>query len=208
MATVYDVEANTLIEETAKELAKVENVKAPEWAAFVKTGKAKERVPAREDWWYARSAAILRTIYRSSGPIGVQKLRIKYGSKKNRGHKPGKFFSASGKIIRVILQQLEKEGLIKKAEIGVHKGRVIAPKGRSFLDKIASSLISKKPAKEEEKEEKKEAPKEIKEDKKEIKKEAPKKEEISREKEAKEETKQAEEKTDTKEQPQKDNKNG
>lgn len=145
MATVYDIPANVLIEKTAQELAKLTNNKPAEWSAFVKTSPGKERVPSRDDWWYVRQAAILRKIYKANGPIGVQKLRIKYGCKKNRGHKPERFYKASGKIIRVMLQQLEQEDLVKKAEAGVHKGRVISPKGRSFLDKIASSIIGKRP---------------------------------------------------------------
>jgi ribosomal protein S19E (S16A) len=35
-----------------------------------------------------------------------------------------------------MLQQLEKDGLIKYDEKGVHKGRIITPKGKSFLDKM------------------------------------------------------------------------
>ena len=147
MATVYDVEPNKLIEELAKKLSALENMKSPEWAAFVKTGMSKDRVPAREDWWYVRAASILRSIYRSKGPIGVQKLRIKYGSKKNRGHKPGKFYKASGKIIRLIIQQLEKEELVKQTEVGVHKGRILTGKGKSLLDKTASGAIKLKPKK-------------------------------------------------------------
>ena len=130
MATAYDVEANKLIEETALELVKLENMKAPEWAGYVKTGPAKNRVPVRDDWWQVRAASILRAIYMAKGPIGVQKLRVRYGSKKNRGHKPEKFFRASGKIIRSILQQLEKEGLVAQKEIGVHKGRSVSGKGK------------------------------------------------------------------------------
>jgi small subunit ribosomal protein S19e len=156
LAIAYDVDATVLIENAAKEFAKIKTIKAPDWSAFVKTGMAKERVPAREDWWHVRAASILRAIYTSNGPIGVQKLRIRYGSKKNRGHKPEAFYKASGKIIRVILQQLESEGMIKKAEKGVHKGRIITAKGKSFLDKIASGLVPKKPSQPKPKEEKKE----------------------------------------------------
>jgi len=178
MATVYDIEANVLIEESSKELAKMENIKSPDWAAYVKTGTAKERPPARDDWWFVRAAAILRTIYKSKGPIGVAKLRLKYGSKKNRGHRPEKFFRASGKIIRLIIQQLEKEELIKKAEVGVHKGRIITGKGKSFLDKLASKMVGNKPVKKEEVKAEKKV--EVKEEKKEAsvdkKKEEPKQE--------------------------------
>ncbi|MEK6939747.1 MAG: 40S ribosomal protein S19, partial [Nanoarchaeota archaeon] len=42
--------------------------------------------------------------------------------------------------IRKILQQLEKSGLVKQTEKGVHKGRILTPKGTSFLDKIAVQL--------------------------------------------------------------------
>ena len=139
MASIYDVDAQELVNKAAEELAKNENVKPPEWASFVKTGVHKERGPAREDWWYVRAAAVLRTIYRY-GPIGVSKLRIKYGGKKRRGHQPAKFFPGSGSIIRKILQQLEKAGFLKKEEKMQHKGRRISSQGKSFLDKLATQL--------------------------------------------------------------------
>jgi small subunit ribosomal protein S19e len=106
----------------------------------VKTGHHKERLPDNEDWWYYRSAAILRSIAKL-GPIGTAKLRTKYGGKKNRGHQPEKVFKASGSIIRKILQQLEKSQLIQQTKKGVHKGRILTPKGTSFLDKIAIQIL-------------------------------------------------------------------
>ena len=109
-------------------------IKAPEWSLFVKTGSGKERPPVELDWWHMRAASILRTVA-IKGPIGVSKLRLKYGSSKNRGHKPNAFMKGSGKIIRVILQQLESAGLIKYNKEGIHKGRVATPKGLSFLSK-------------------------------------------------------------------------
>lgn len=109
-------------------------ISMPEWANFVKTGANKERVPQNKDWWYRRAASILLTIYKK-GPIGTSKLRTKYGSKKNRGFKPERFMKGSGKIIRTILQQLEKQELIIQKKDGVHKGRVIAPKGEALLSK-------------------------------------------------------------------------
>jgi len=144
MKSIYNVPQNELIEKTALELKKVAPIKAPAWSEFVKTGTHKERAPARDDWWHVRAAAILRTISKI-GPIGVSKLRVKYGGKKNRGVKPEKFYKGSGKIIRLILQQLEEAELVKKAEKGIHKGRIIAPKGMSILDKAAAQISGKKP---------------------------------------------------------------
>ena len=131
--SIYDKEPNELIEKVAMELKKV--IKAPEWNIFVKTGASRERPPENKDWWYIRAASILRKIY-INGPIGTSKLSKKYGSKKNMGHKPERFYNGSRKIIRTILQQLEQQQLIKQESKGVHKGRIITPKGKGLLDKI------------------------------------------------------------------------
>ncbi len=144
---MYDVDTTELVKKTAEELKKVEEIKPAPWASLVKTGTHKERPPAEKDWWYKRAASILRWVS-MRGPIGVQKLRIKYGGRKNRGVKAERFYMASGNIIRKILQQLEKAELIKKGEVGVHKGRMISSKGILFLNNVAKSLkpAEKKPA--------------------------------------------------------------
>lgn len=139
--SIYNTNTNKLIEKAAGELKK--EIKAPEWSIFVKTGHGRDRLPENQDWWHMRAASILRKVY-IDGPIGVSKLRTKYGNKKNRGHKPEKFCKSSGKIIRVLLQQLEEKGFIEKAEKGVHKGRAITGKGKSFLDRLALGKELKK----------------------------------------------------------------
>lgn len=171
MTTIYDVDPSELVENTAEELKKLDSIKPPVWAAFVKTGVHKERHPIKNDWWYARAASILRQIYRYS-PIGVSKLRTMYGGKKSRGYKTEHFYKGSGNIIRKILQQLEKEGFVKQDLKSKHKGRLITAKGKKFLDGIAANFSKTKVerVKETIKEAvvKKEEPKE---EKKEIKKE-------------------------------------
>ena len=138
MVNIYDVNRQKLIEEASKELKK--SVKVPEWSKFVKTGHFKERPPVNTDWWYLRTASVLTKIYKL-GPIGVSKLRTLYGSKKNKGSKPEHRYRASGKIIRTVLQQLQELGYIKYEDKTKRKGRKITPKGKSFLDKIATSMI-------------------------------------------------------------------
>ena len=103
-----------------------------------------ERIPLQDDWWYRRAASILRIIA-LRGPIGVSKLRTRYGGKKNRGVRPERFRIASGNIIRKILQQLDSASLSKQAVIGVHKGRVITPSGQKLLDKCATDIFKNKP---------------------------------------------------------------
>ena len=132
MATIYDADIQKSIEKLSESLKSL--IKAPEWAKFVKTGPAKARPPVEENWFYKRAASLLIVIYKK-GPIGVSKLRVKYGSKKRRGHSPEKFYRASGKIIRNILQQLDKANLTIYKKEGIKKGRTISPKGRSLVDK-------------------------------------------------------------------------
>ena len=134
MANMYDVPAEELIQAVSDELMNISDVNPPEWAILVKTGAHKERSPVNRDWWYIRSAALLRSVARL-GPVGVSKLRTKYGGKKNRGVKPERFYKGSGNIIRKILQQLEEAGYIKKHERNRRVvGRVITPAGQKFLD--------------------------------------------------------------------------
>lgn len=134
MAIIYDINPNELIEKTALELKKV--IKAPEFSKYVKTGAGRERPPQDKEWYYKRVAAVLRSIY-LNGPLGVNRLKVKYGNKRNIGMNQERVFNASGKIIRTILQQLEKLELIKQVQKGSHKGRIITNKGKSFLDKLA-----------------------------------------------------------------------
>lgn len=142
MTNVLTVNPMELNLKAADELKKQKIVQPTEWAKFVKTGHHKERLPDDSDWWYHRSAAVLRSIAKL-GPVGTEKLRTKFGGLKGRGHKPEHFYKASGSIIRKILQQLEKAGLIKQVAKGVHKGRVLTPQGVSFLDKIAVQIAKK-----------------------------------------------------------------
>jgi small subunit ribosomal protein S19e len=97
--------------------------------------------PAQPDWWYTRCASVLRRIY-IDGPVGVQRLRSLYGGRRNRGVRPDRHERAGGAIIRNSLQQLEKAGYVKS----VKEGRVVTPAGMSFLDKVATEMVSEQKA--------------------------------------------------------------
>jgi small subunit ribosomal protein S19e len=134
-----DVPANELIKIMSKELKQIKGITPPAWADFVKTGAHKERPPMDIDWWYVRVAAILRSVAKL-GPIGVSKLRKKYGGKKNRGVQPEKFYNGSGSIVRKSLQQLETIGFIKKTKVDTHSGRVLTEKGLKFVSECAKKV--------------------------------------------------------------------
>ena len=137
---IHDVDATALILRVAEELKKDSNVKAPVWAPFVKTGMNRERQPMQADWWHIRAASILRKIF-ILGPVGTNKLRNKYGGRKNNGMAPDHFYVGAGNHIRKILQQLEKAGLAKQAQKGAHKGRIVTPKGQSMLEVTANMIM-------------------------------------------------------------------
>lgn len=133
-----EVKPEALIQRLKEELKGVEAVKPPQWAPFVKTGAHKDRIPEQPDWWYFRAAAILRRLY-IDGPVGVSRLRIYYGGRKTGTQAPAHFRQAGGKIIRLILQQLEKAGLTKKV---ANDGRKLTPEGVKLLEKIAGEIKS------------------------------------------------------------------
>ncbi|MHA1220475.1 MAG: 30S ribosomal protein S19e [Candidatus Heimdallarchaeota archaeon] len=136
MPTVYDVPAEELIIALSVELKKLNKISPPEWSSYVKTGSFKQHAPQNPDWWYVRCASVLRKVY-VRGPIGTSHLRKEYGGIKHGNSRPERFRRASGAIIRKALQQLESEGLVSSSR----KGRAIAPKGKSILDKISARII-------------------------------------------------------------------
>ena len=135
MTTIYDVPADSLISEVAKDLNENKKIAPPEWATFVKTGVHKERRPDNPDLWYVRCASILRKVY-MDGPVGINSLKTYYGGKKDRGTAPEKFKKGSGAVIRGALHQLEDAGYVRK----VGEGRLVTPEGKSFLDKTSHKL--------------------------------------------------------------------
>lgn len=131
---IFEKEPQQFIRNLAEALKKMPEFEAPEWAMFVKTGVSKQRPPENPDFWQLRAASMLRQLY-IRGVVGVNRLRTRYGGRKNRGGQPARFRKASGKMIRIILQQAEKAGIVEKVNNQQH-GRRLTAKGREFLDSI------------------------------------------------------------------------
>lgn len=138
--SIYDLNSQEYNLKLASALKKVPEFKEPEWAKFVKSSPSKERPIEDADFWYKRAASILRQIYRKK-IVGVNRLRTRYGSKKNRGMRPERFVKAGGKIIRTILQQADKAGLTEsireiKGTKEKRMGRKLTPAGKKFLEEL------------------------------------------------------------------------
>jgi len=137
MTTVYDVPAAELIATLAARLKENEHIRPPEWSAYVKTGPHREKEPMNEDWWYTRTAAVLRKIYISKG-IGAERLSAEFGGSRDRGSKPNRAVRGSRSIARKAMAQLEEAGYVETRK-GI--GRVVTPDGQSFLDNTSREVL-------------------------------------------------------------------
>ncbi|MBS3091902.1 40S ribosomal protein S19 [Candidatus Pacearchaeota archaeon] len=134
MSSIYELKHREFNNKLAEALKKIPELKAPEWINFVKTSVAKERPTQEPDFWHKRAASILRQVYIRK-TVGVNRLKIRYGGKKSRGVAPPRFREGGGKIIRTILQQCEKAGLLEKAP-EKKAGRKFTDKGKKLLEAI------------------------------------------------------------------------
>jgi len=142
MTTYHDVPADLLISELSQRLVENDAITAPEWADFVKTGTHRERPPIQSDWWYVRSAAVLRKVA-LKGPIGANHISQLFGGPKDRGVKPNRAVAGSRKVARTVLQQLAAAGLIvdsHNAAGTVTLGKIVTPAGQALLDETAHTV--------------------------------------------------------------------
>ena len=148
MTTVYDIPADILMPALADAMAEQDAISTPEWAEYVKTAVDRERPPTQANWWFLRTAAILRKVARN-GPIGVTHLAQEFGGKKDNGVMPNTPGVASRHIIRTALQQLEDAGLVEKVPtkvvggdepVQLYAGRQITPAGQKLVDNVAHSM--------------------------------------------------------------------
>ena len=136
MAKIYDVPADVLLRKLT-DILKNEDIPAPSWASFVKTGSHADRPPHEKDWWHTRCASILRKIY-LHGPIGINDLRKEFGGGKPVGYGAAHHRDAGGAIIRNAIHGLEKLGYVEKV---AKKGRVVTKQGMQKLDHLATEIL-------------------------------------------------------------------
>lgn len=134
MADIRAIESGKYNQKLSESLKKIPEFVAPDWANLVKTSTHKNRPTSEDDFWFKRSASILRQIY-INGIVGVERLRTRYGGKKDRGKRPPEFRKSGGKIIRTILQQAETAGFLEKVK-EKKSGRKLTEKGKKFLEEI------------------------------------------------------------------------
>ena len=132
-----DVPASALLPRLATELKNRQAVQPPPWASFVKTGVHKQQAPTQPDWWYLRSASVLRKIY-VLGDVGIERLSAEYGGKRDRGSAPYHARRGSRSILREIVHQLEKSGLVQPYKT---RGRRVSAEGAKLLDHLSRDLL-------------------------------------------------------------------
>ena len=139
--SVFVVQPEKLIETLSNKLKEYPEISPPKGSEFWKTAFFKELAPIdSENFWYIRCASILRKV-KKFGPIGVNRLRKYYGGKNRKGKGLNHSAKASGKIIRVALQQLGEASLL---EMKGKKGRVLSSEGISLIERTAYEIIRSK----------------------------------------------------------------
>ena len=134
MKDIKSIESGKYNKLLAEALKHIKEFKKPEWVDFVKTSPHKKRPTIDSDFWYKRAASILRQIYIKK-ILGVNRLRSRYGGRKDRGKKPAHFAKSGGKAIRSMLQQSDSAGFTEKIK-GKHAGRQLTVKGKEFLESV------------------------------------------------------------------------
>jgi len=134
----HNVPADKLIKALAAHLKdNVKEIAPPAWASYSKTGTHVERIPTQPDFWYLRSAALMRRLY-TDGPVGIERLRTVYGERAKKGMINEHFYKSASSNIRKALQQLEAAGLV--AKVG-NRGRALTAKGTSMVDRVAYKIL-------------------------------------------------------------------
>jgi len=139
MSHPNDVPPAVFLPQLATELRNRQAVAPPPWATFVKTGVHKQRAPVQTDWWYLRSASVLRKIY-LKGHVGIARLSAEYGGKRDRGSAPYHTRTGSRAILREIVHQLEKSGLVQPYKT---RGRRVSPAGEKLLTTVSRDVLEK-----------------------------------------------------------------
>jgi small subunit ribosomal protein S19e len=132
-----DVPPSAYLPKLADELRSRNAVTPPAWAPFAKTGVHKQKAPVQVEWWYLRSASVLRKIG-LKGPIGVEHLADEYGGKRDRGSAPYHARSGSRSIAREIVQQLQGAGLVRSDK---NRGRRLTAEGQKLIDTVARDVL-------------------------------------------------------------------
>lgn len=151
--TVKDVAPEAFIKAYAEHLKKTQRITPPENSHFIKTGRFKDMAPYSEDWFYVRAAALARKI--SLRPeLGVGSLKHIFGGKLRNGNANSHHASASGKVIRYALQQLEKANVLMRYNDKRNRGlthvpeakgvllpRIVSPEGQKEINEIAKQVF-------------------------------------------------------------------
>ena len=144
---VKDISAAQFIAAYAAYLKKSGKVTLPKDVDVIKTGVRKELAPYDPDWYYIRMAAIARRVYIRGG-LGAGGLARVFGGANRKSCMPQHFEKDAQGLIRHILIQLEKNGVVETIVLQhtsgskVTAGRNISSKGKRELDRVARSIAA------------------------------------------------------------------
>lgn len=131
------------IDVLSRKLKEEKKISVPAEAEYIKTGHGKEHAPESPDWYFVRTASILRKLYveelknpgRCKNGLGTLWFSRVYTTLKNNGHKPSHTVTGSKSLVRRILQTLEGANLVSQVPKG---GRKLTAAGHQYLQEVAA----------------------------------------------------------------------
>lgn len=137
LVDIYQINHQKFITAISSYLKNNSQLEIPKDYIFKKTCSGKENCPLDSEWYYSRTASILRRtmvymVQNDNKGITTARLASVYGCSKNRGFRPSKHVPATKSIIKKGFRDLESIGWIKKEE----KGRILTEKAINDLSEI------------------------------------------------------------------------
>ncbi|KAL0229959.1 hypothetical protein PCE1_003523 [Barthelona sp. PCE] len=138
MPGLKQVTADQFIQACGLHLKNANILELPTEITYIKSAPGRELGPQDPDWFFKRAAAILRRVYIQPG-IGLGGFAKYFGAKARNGHARNHGALAARGVIRRIIQNFEKAGLIEQST----KGRVLSSEGRRVCDTVATNILKK-----------------------------------------------------------------
>ncbi|KCZ81505.1 hypothetical protein H312_01083 [Anncaliia algerae PRA339] len=129
--TVHKLKASEFNSKVSQYLKKQNLITVPINYDVIKTSHGKQRAPQDPDWYYIRSAAVLRHLALSEEGLTVRYFAKKFGCSKNRGTRPSKHVNSYFSIIKNIFNAFEELQWIDN-----NNKRNLTQKGKEELKKI------------------------------------------------------------------------
>jgi small subunit ribosomal protein S19e len=139
---IHEVRAGAFNETLKCYLKDSGKLKLPVDWDIIKTGRGRERAPEDDDWYYLRTAAVVRQLALSE-TVTIAAIARRYGNWKNRGVRPSKFVECDESLCCSVFDNLEDMrwvNLVSKADVTADRAYGLTDKAREIVKEIIDKV--------------------------------------------------------------------